>query len=212
LSSSKEGPHAVAAYEAAIDELDHRGLIDRQRVGITGFSRTSYYALYALTHSSYGFAAAVIADGVNFGYVNCVLFSGIGDRGDLAPCENVNGGGPPYGNSLLSWAKAAPTFNLDKIGAPVLLQAISSPLGEWEIYAGLKWLEKPVELLNFYPTGEHELVKPWQRMTSQQTTMDWYCFWLKGEQDPDPVKAEQYKRWGELRKLQEASKAMQNSR
>jgi len=207
LSSSKEGPHVVAAYEAAIDELDHRGLIDRHRVGITGFSRTSYHGLYALTHSSYGFAAAVIADGVNFGYVDCVLFTGIGDRDDLAPCEKKNGGGPPYGNSLLSWAKAAPTFNLDKIGAPVLLQAILSPLGEWEIYAGLKWLEKPVELLNFYPTGEHELVKPWQRMLSQQTTVDWYCFWLKGEEDPEPAKTDQYVRWRELRKLQEANEA-----
>ena len=27
-------------------------------------------------------------------------------------------------------------------------------------------------------------------------------FWLKDEEDPDPAKAEQYKRWHELRKLQ----------
>jgi hypothetical protein len=44
-------------------------------------------------------------------------------------------------------------------------------------------------------------------MTSQQTTVDWYCFWLKGEGDRDPAKAEQYARWRELRKLQRASEA-----
>ena len=210
LSTPKEGPHEVAAYEAAIDELDRKTLIDRNRVGLTGFSRTAYHVLYTLTHSRYHFAAAIASDGVNFGYGNCVFLSGVGDRNDLAPCERINGGGPPYGDSLSGWEKAAPTFNLDKIEAPVLLQAITSPIGEWEIFAGLKWLNKPVEMLNFYPTEEHELVKPWQRMLSQQTTVDWYCFWLKGEEDPNPAKAEQYGRWRAMRgTAKPASKATQ---
>jgi len=32
--------------------------------------------------------------------------------------------------------------------------------------------------------------------------VDWFRFWLKEEEDPDPGKAEQYARWRELRKLQ----------
>jgi hypothetical protein len=48
-------------------------------------------------------------------------------------------------------------------------------------------------------------------MLSQQTTVDWYGFWLKGEEDPDPAKVEQYKRWRELRKLQQANEGTQNS-
>jgi hypothetical protein len=28
--------------------------------------------------------------------------------------------------------------------------------------------------------------------------VDWFRFWLKNEEDPDPAKAEQYKRWREL--------------
>jgi dipeptidyl aminopeptidase/acylaminoacyl peptidase len=201
LNTSQEALHEVAAYEAAIDELDHRGLIDRRRVGLTGFSRTVYHVLYALTHSRYEFGAAVVSDGGSFSYLDCVLFDDTGDPNDVLPCERINGGGPPYGGSLSGWAKAAPNFNLDKVAAPVLLQAILSPLGEWEIYAGLKWLKKPVELLDFYPAGEHVLVKPWQRMTSQQTTVDWYCFWLKGEEDPSPGKAEEYARWRKLRPI-----------
>jgi len=39
--------------------------------------------------------------------------------------------------------------------------------------------------------------------------VDWLCFWLKDEEDPDPAKVDQYKRWHELRKLQEKSKATQ---
>jgi hypothetical protein len=33
--------------------------------------------------------------------------------------------------------------------------------------------------------------------------VDWFRFWLKGEEDPDPAKVEQYARWRELRNLQE---------
>jgi len=70
---------------------------------------------------------------------------------------------------------------------------------DWNAY------KKPVELV-YIPDGDHVLVKPWERMTSQQGAVDWLSFWLKGEEDPDPAKAEQYKRWHELRKLQKKMK------
>jgi hypothetical protein len=40
-------------------------------------------------------------------------------------------------------------------------------------------------------------------MVSQQGNVDWFAFWLKGEEDADPAKTEQYIRWRELRRLQE---------
>ena len=51
--------------------------------------------------------------------------------------------------------------------------------------------------------GEHILQKPRDRIVSQEGNVDWFCFWLKGEEDSDPAKMEQYLRWRELRKLQE---------
>jgi hypothetical protein len=36
-----------------------------------------------------------------------------------------------------------------------------------------------------------------------QRNLDWFRFWLKDEEDSDPVKVEQYARWRELQKLQE---------
>jgi hypothetical protein len=47
------------------------------------------------------------------------------------------------------------------------------------------------------------------RQYAMQRNVDWYRFWLKGEEDPDPSKAEQYKRWRELRKLQDAQTPVQ---
>jgi len=92
---------------------------------------------------------------------------------------------------------------MDKIKTPLRFQALNpqSLLGEWDWYTGLNRLGKPFELI-YIPEGVHILEKPWERMTSQQGDVDWFCFWLKGEEDPDPAKAEQYERWRELRKLQ----------
>lgn len=198
-----EGPVTVAFFESAIDELDRRGLIDPQRVGLSGFSRTVYHVLYMLTHSDHPIAAAVVADGVHYSYANCVFYlQGSGS----SVCEKENGGGPPYGRTLAGWEKS-PAFNLDKVQAPLLLQAITAPLGEWEILAGLRWLHKPVEMLNFYPEGDHILVRPQQRLLSQGGAVDWYSFWLKGQEDADPAKAEQYRRWHKLREQKEGQTA-----
>ena len=58
LETPKEVTEAMAAYESAIDDLDRKKLIDRNRVGIIGFSRSFWYATYTLTHSKHPFAAA----------------------------------------------------------------------------------------------------------------------------------------------------------
>jgi hypothetical protein len=77
----------------------------------------------------------------------------------------------------------------------------SSILLEWEWFASLSRLGKPVDMVAIQD-GDHVLQKPWDRMISQQGNVDWFRFWLKGEEDQDPGKAQQYKRWRELRKLQ----------
>jgi hypothetical protein len=53
----------------------------------------------------------------------------------------------------------------------------------------------------YLPDGTHNLVKPWNRLSSEQGAVDWFSFWLKGEQDSDPLKTEKYVRWRNLRRL-----------
>lgn len=198
-ATPKEAPRAMAAYESAIDYLDRRGLIDRNRVGITGFSRTFWYVTYTLTHSKYHFVAADVADGVDYGYSQYMAFSNMSPSGDF---EQVYGG-PPSGKSMSRWIKQSPAFLMDKIETPLRIETLypASLFSDWHWYTGLAHLGKPVEML-YIPEGAHILEKPWERMTSQQGNVDWFCFWLKGEEDPDPAKAEQYKHWHELRSLQ----------
>ncbi len=207
FNTPKEVDREVATIEGATDYLDKRGLIDRNRVGLIGFSRTCLFVKYALTHSTYRFAAASVTDGVDGGYFAYMAFL----NGNLAWSklfhEGINGG-LPFGKGLQSWMERSPGFNMDRVQTPLRITALNSmsALGEWEWFAGLTSLSKPVEMV-MLPDGQHALEKPWERMVSQQGNVDWFCFWLKGEEDPDPTKAEQFARWRELRKLQEKNEA-----
>ncbi len=193
---------SMAVYEAAIDRLDHDGVIDRTKVGISGFSRTVCFVAYALTHSRYNFAAASLVDGIDCGY-----FLQVVDSSDFYDSGQLNGGAVPFGPGLKTWLSEAPAFNLDKVSTPVWFVAIGpySIVQQWEWFTGLTALGKPVELLEI-PDGVHEMQKPWERRTAQQGMVDWFTFWLKGDEGPDPSKREQYARWHELRDKQEGKR------
>jgi dipeptidyl aminopeptidase/acylaminoacyl peptidase len=184
----------MSAYTGGIDYLDGRGLIDKKRVGIIGFSRTVWAVSYTLTHSAYDFGAATFADGIDAGYFSYLALK------HLQPAYDLMNGGVPYGEGMAQWLKNSPSFNLEKIHTPIRLEPHGplSLLLEWEWFSGLSHLQKPVELI-YLPDADHVPVKPRERMISQQGDVDWFCFWLKGEEDPDPDKKDQYSRWRKLR-------------
>lgn len=198
--SPEEAPRAMAAYQGAIDYLDRRGLIDRDHTGLIGFSRTCFHVTYTLTHSNYPFSAAAITDGIDGGYFQYMAFSN-----SIPPMANefdLLNGAPPFGEGLSLWTLRSPGFLMDKVQTPLRIHAIgpTSLLAEWEWFSGLSRLGKPVDMV-YTPEGTHILEKPWDRITSQQGNVDWFCFWLKGEEDPNPAKAEQYARWRKLREI-----------
>jgi dipeptidyl aminopeptidase/acylaminoacyl peptidase len=184
-------------YEGAIDYLAEIGLIDRHHVGIVAFSQTGGGVAYTLTHSTYEFVTASLDSTADYGY-----FYYLAQRNtDL---ENYYGGVPWVANVLAEWVKTCPGFNLGKVRAAVRLQA-NGPQDLtfiWEWFVGLHRINKPVELI-YLPAAAHNVVKPSEQLISQQGNLDWFCFWLKDEEDPNPTKKEQYFRWRELRKLQE---------
>ena len=198
LVTPAELDRVMRAYEQAIDELDQRGIIDPHRVGLVGFSRTGMYVKYALTHSRKSFAAAVVADANDAGYLQYLL-NGPFAPGRDAEMDAMFGTGP-FGEGLKVWLQKSPGFLLDRVKAPVLIEALGplSLLEEWEWFSGLKRLEKPVDLV-YLPTGTHLLVKPWDRQVSLEGTLDWLCFWLTGEEDKNPQKRAQYRRWHGLK-------------
>ncbi len=202
MATTKEAAYEMAAYEGAIDYLANLGYIDRGRVGIIGFSRTGQTVKYTLTHSNYRFAAATVADGNDAGYFQ---YLSVANSYPVAAADDeALNGGAPFGDGLASWLKNSPSFALARVFTPVRLEANQpgSLAWAWEWFAGLSRLNKPVDLM-YMPDATHVLVKPWNRMASQQGNVDWFDFWLNDFEDGDPAKARQYARWRKLRKLQE---------
>jgi hypothetical protein len=78
----------------------------------------------------------------------------------------------------------------------------------WEPYAAMRYLHKPVDLI-LLNNAQHVLTNPAARLASQGGTVDWFRFWLQDYEDPDPAKAEQFRRWRELRTLQDAQATKQ---
>jgi len=205
---SSEAACQIAGYESAVDQLAADGIIDRSHVGIIGFSRTCYYVLGALTNSRLHIEAASITDGVQESYLQYIINVDTLDNILSREAEAIIGS-RPFGDGLQQWLKRSPGFNLDKVHAPLQIVAIgrASLLFEMlESYAGLRYLHKPVDLI-VLGEGTHILSNPAQRMVSQGGSVDWFRFWLKGEEDPDPAKVGQYARWRELRRMQELIQA-----
>jgi dipeptidyl aminopeptidase/acylaminoacyl peptidase len=195
IDTPNETEHVMSVYEGAVDLLDSEGIIDRGKVGIIGFSRTCLYVKYALTHSRQHFAAAVASDGFDGGYFEYVAAFPLAK----SEMESV-AGAAPFGQGLERWLRCAPGFLLDRVQTPIQLQANApaSLFEQWEWFSGLQRLNKPVDLF-YLPADAHILIRPRDRMLSEEQSVDWFRFWLKGEEDRNPAKAEQYARWRALR-------------
>jgi dipeptidyl aminopeptidase/acylaminoacyl peptidase len=191
-----EGPCTASGYEFAASQLVAEGLVDPEKIGIVGFSRTCFYVMETLTTGSLHLKAASITDGFMVDYLQYLLWDNSTESDPMI-------GAKPFGEGLQQWLKRSPGFNLDKVNAPLLVVGRGpwGVLGMWQPYIGLRYLHKPVDLV-MLNTDEHVLSNPAVRMASQGGSVDWFRFWLQEYEDPDPAKADQYKRWRELRKMQ----------
>jgi dipeptidyl aminopeptidase/acylaminoacyl peptidase len=204
-----EAVQQMDIWESGIQSLSAKGLIDPSRVGMIGFSRTGWYVEFMLAHSSFHFAAASVADNVEYSLGEYWLLH------DASAGYDDIYGGPPYGPALENWIKYSISFNLDKVHTPLLMELMGhgvsndipgqippSLAAKYETLVGLNKLKRPAELY-FFPNQGHMPDAPEARLESLQQNIDWFRFWLQGYEDPDPVKASQYGRWRLLRKEQE---------
>jgi dipeptidyl aminopeptidase/acylaminoacyl peptidase len=186
---------------SAIDSLVSMGLVDRDKVALQGWSRSAWPVRYVIASTNTPIAAVLISDGVDYSYGQYLLHNTTGK----ASYEETNNGIIPVGDGLRAWQDLAPTLRADRITAAVRSEAIdidyspmTGPMFMWELHTLLKRLGKPAEMV-YFPHSAHDLVRPKQRMTSQDGAVDWFLFWLTGEEDPNPAKADQYKRWRKMK-------------
>jgi dipeptidyl aminopeptidase/acylaminoacyl peptidase len=200
---TKEAESTVSSIEALVSYLDQRGAIDKDNVGVVGFSRSSWKVDYLITHSRIHLSAASSADGGigNYGA------SWLNDRGPFSRTIETGYGGSFWGSARSAWLNGAPAFNANKVSTPLLMEytgaesLLDEPYSAYEFHSALVNLGKPVELY-FYPKGAHPLDSPFERVASLQRNVDWFRFWMQEYENPAPVYDRgQYNRWRRLRKL-----------
>ncbi len=206
-----EAGFAMDLWDSGVKALDSQGLIDSDKVGIIGFSRTGWYTEFILAHSKVHYRAATVADNVQYSLGEYWLSH---DAGTFKTYD-LTYGGPPYGATLKNWLDYSVSFNLDKIHTPLLMEQMGDgllydkvdapPIGlteSFEVFSGLNRLSKPVELY-YYPNESHTPDHPRARLATMQRNVDWYRFWLQGYERSNPEDPQQYVRWRELRALQQ---------
>jgi dipeptidyl aminopeptidase/acylaminoacyl peptidase len=203
---------ALDGYKAAVAKLAAEGLVDPRRVGIIGFSRTCDNVMYAVTRAPGLFAAATIANGFTYGVMGYLeIVDGTINNGAMKQWW-LHYGGNPLGDALETFEQESLPFNLYRVMTPVRVETRDPDgmLTDWETYAGLRSLDKPVDLI-LLPYATHVVSMPADVYASQQGDVDWFRFWLQGYEDPAPAKATQYRRWENLCDLQRAENPTQPS-
>jgi dipeptidyl aminopeptidase/acylaminoacyl peptidase len=193
------------SIEMAIQEASEMGVADTTRVGLTGYSRGTEIVAYEITHTKL-FRAVSGAAGDSSPYFYYMAPRRVQDN-----FSSKGVGGWPEGKSKANWRQVAPDLNAERIDVPVLNNDPDSEfLADLALYTSQRELGKPVELF-IYPNELHVVNQPKHRYQIYERNLDWFRFWLKSEESPDPGKREQYKRWRQLRQLQQKGQSNENA-
>lgn len=210
-------PETIAAFmdgvRGAIEALVAEGLVDRERVGIMGWSMTGEHVLNLVTFSDVPIRAATMLDGDANTLFSLTVTYGRSD--EIAARKSTTNEGLPFGERHANWIRNDPSLNTECIRSALRIETYGPwVLNNWDIHALLRQQYKPVEMV-VVPGGSHGLMTPSDRMLSLQGNVDWFNFWLRGEERAQPmlwgediaVLGKQYRRWREMAELKQLDDA-----
>lgn len=199
----------IDGMETAIAKLSDMGLIDPDRVAITGLSHGAEMVKYGISHTS-AFRAAIASSPV-WDPIGYYLVSDSYRKLEFAGWLYM---ASPDGESRERWQQISPALNAAHIRTPLLMNdADEEYLYDLQLATNLRELGRPVEMY-VYVNEFHIKNQPRHRYEIYERNVEWLRFWLNGQQDPnqakrdpykpDAEKADQYKRWRELRELRDS--------
>ncbi|MGY4398804.1 dipeptidyl aminopeptidase/acylaminoacyl peptidase [Sphingomonas sp. UYAg733] len=185
---------ALSGIRAIVAQLGNDGIVDTSRVGMAGLSFGSEVVMWVARHSSLLAAASIASGQLEPGYYwyNAVRGRDVPDA--LKAAWDL--GDPDHDRA--GWAAIASARDTDAIRVPLLMQ-LPELEARWsmELYAKLSRSATPVELYAF-PNAAHVKSQPRQKLAAYGRNLDWFCFWLAGQEDFDPTKSDQYASWRHL--------------
>ena len=183
----------LSAVDLGIEAAIATGTIDPHHLGITGMSDGGTTVQFALVNDP-RFAAAAVSS-------CCYEPSAITSLAGPAIAKWFGDIGYPRltDDADEIWRTMSIVKNAGRINTPLLMQLNEHEyLGALEAHTALVEKQKPVELY-VYPDEYHVKWQPQHRFATYVRAVDWFRFWLQGQEDPDPGKAGQYERWRKLK-------------
>ena len=182
---------AIDAISSVIDLLSRQGLVDRDRIGMAGLSFGSEVML-AVAERTHLLRAAAMSSG----QIEPAYYWLYGLRGEAmhSALKDFFGMGDPDTDKT-GWADNAPVSKVQAIKAPLLIQIPESEMRvTMEFFSKLAASPTPTEMIAF-PDEMHIKWQPRHKLAVYERNLDWFRFWLLGEEDPDVSKTTQYARW-----------------
>jgi dipeptidyl aminopeptidase/acylaminoacyl peptidase len=197
-----KGPQdGVANYRMGLDAvaslitlLDQRGLIDRGKVAMGGFSFGSEVAMWTAMNSKLLTALSIASAQSEPGKYWMSSMPG-SDQAKLI--RAAWGLGQPE-KTPSRWKLVSPALNTERIRVPILFQLPEQEARMIpELYARLNLAAVPTEL-HAFPDEAHIKGQPRHRVAVYERNLDWFRYWLQDYRDPDTAKSDQYRRWDAL--------------
>jgi dipeptidyl aminopeptidase/acylaminoacyl peptidase len=191
----------MESLATAMKLLDDMGIIQADKRGLSGLSFGAEITAYTISHSNL-FQAAAASQGAGrdpFSY----------DLLETAWQKNLSRwglGGRPQGEAAPRWRELSAALNADRITAPLLIQISDSELlSSLMLYNALRELNKPIEMIVYADEG-HVKSQPKHRYEIYQRNLEWFAFWLQGNEIPDSANNDQYKRWRTLKESRDKNR------
>ena len=185
---------AIAAIESMTRLLSDKGIVDAERVGMGGLSFGSEITMAVATRTNLLKAASIASVQMEPAYY---WFNARPGRETFT--ENLRQTwhvGTPD-ETPEEWKALSPALRTESIRPPLLMQ-----FPEQEVRLSIELVSRLATArkgeTHVFPFAPHIKIEPRQKLAAYERNLDWFRFWLKGERDPDPVKAAQYQRWAEL--------------
>lgn len=177
-----------SALEVIVRQLIDRGVVDRDRIGITGLSDGTSTVQFGLVNSRLFAAAAVSSATWEPSFAMLVgpnaakMFKAVGYPG-------MTRHDPDF------WNRISLARNARLINVPLLMQVPDdSYLGALESYTALWEVSAPADLFVF-PNEHHIKWQPAHRLAIYRRSLDWFDYWLRGLRSDAPDRQADLARW-----------------
>jgi dipeptidyl aminopeptidase/acylaminoacyl peptidase len=165
---------------SGVDHLIAQGLVDKERMGVMGWSQGGYISAFLATHERQAFKAISVGAGISDWmtyYVNT----------DIHPFTRQYLKATPWDDPAI-YAKTSPITNIKRAKTPTLIQhgeldaRVPIP-NAYELYQGLEDQGVPVKLIVYKGFG-HGLNKPRAARAAMEHNLEWFNRYVFGESGP----------------------------